>query len=75
MIPKAALRERGVDLSPVADQVESGDSSIRLERAFGAFDDDPASVVATHDIHCDSHKGVARGRTPGHAPATVRRQR
>src|ERR1035441_2817470 len=31
---------------------------------LGALDDHPASVVATHDIHCDSHKETQRGETP-----------
>ena len=26
------------------------------ECLFDAFDDDPATVVATHDIHCNSHR-------------------
>ena len=53
--------------------------SVGFERQFDAFDDDSATVVATHDIHCDSHKVEERGklpapgRTSNYAPAvTVR---
>jgi hypothetical protein len=65
-----------VDVGPVADQVEGRDSSVGLQRPFGAFNDDPAAVVATHDIHCDSHKGTdpdkLRGRPGiGQAPAVT----
>ena len=30
---------------------------------FDAFDDDPATVVATHDIHCNSHNGKSAEST------------
>ena len=45
-----------MDLGLVPDQVKGCDLLVSLEGPFGAFDDDPASVVATHDIHCNSHK-------------------
>ena len=56
MITKAATRQSGVNFGGIADQEEGGDLLVGLESPVGAFDDDPATVVATHDIHCDSHK-------------------
>ena len=56
MVAKAAGRQGGVDFGLVADEVEGGDFLVGLQRPFGACDDDPATVVATHDIHCDSHR-------------------
>src|ERR1041385_303818 len=44
-----------MNLRFVADEVEGADFVAGLECAFGAFDDDPTTVVATHDIHCNSH--------------------
>ena len=55
-----------MDLSLVADQEEFGNPRIRLESFLGAFDDDPAAVVATHDIHCYAHKDPAE-RQPARA--------
>ena len=49
-----------MDFGLVADEVEGVMARIGFECPFGAFDDDPATVVATHDIHCDSHKRKER---------------
>ena len=54
----------------VADQVKGGDSRVGLQRPLGALDDDPAAVVATHDIHCDSHNRTERGEEPRPAPGS-----
>jgi len=40
--------------------VNRGDCPAVVERRFDAFDDNLASVVATHDIHYDSHKAKER---------------
>ena len=56
MVAKAARRQGGVDFSLVADEKNARRCPVRLQGAFDAFDDDPATVVAAHDIHCDSHK-------------------
>ena len=62
-IAKLDLLSRGLDLRFIADQKNRRDTSIGFERAFDAFDDDRATVVATHDIHCYSHNGKGRGIT------------
>ena len=56
VISKTALWQCGVDLSLVANQKKVGDVFIVLKGSFCALNDDAASVVATHDIHCNSHK-------------------
>ena len=56
VVAEASLWQRGVDLTSVADEVESGNFRVGLQRSLCAFDYDPAAVVATHDIHCNSHK-------------------
>ena len=40
----------------VADEEHLADGRISFEGLFDAFDDDCATVVATHDIHCNSHR-------------------
>ena len=40
----------------MADQENGGNARVGFQRAFDSFNDDPATVVATHDIHCDSHR-------------------
>ena len=56
MVAKAAFGQGGMDIAPITDEVKGADFFISLKCALGSFDDDPATVVATHDIHCDSHK-------------------
>ena len=56
MVAKTAFGQSGVDFGLVADQVEGGDVFVVLQRPFDAGNDDPATVVAAHDIHCDSHR-------------------
>ena len=52
-------------------------SLVGLQGPLDAFDDDPAAVVATHDIHCDAHKmeraagPPARAAEPNQAPAVT----
>ena len=55
---KPRSRQGGVDFGLVADEVKGGDFVVAFQRPFGAGDDDPATVVATHDIHCDSHSWI-----------------
>ena len=56
MVAKAACRQGGVDFGLVADQVKGGDFLVVFQRPLDAGDDDTATVVAAHDIHCDSHR-------------------
>ena len=39
----------------VTDQIQGGDVFIGLERQLGARNHNPATVVAAHDIDCNSH--------------------
>ncbi len=55
-ILKADLFQGWLNLFLIPHQVEGGDTGICFESQFGASDDDFATVVATHDIHCDSHR-------------------
>src|SRR5581483_5226526 len=48
---------RGLDFGFPAHEKNRGDGFVRFECLFDAVDDDRATVVATHDIHCDSHNG------------------
>ncbi len=50
------LGARGGDVDFVADEADEIDLRVGGQRPFDAFDDYPATVVATHDIHCDTHK-------------------
>lgn len=77
-VAKAALGQCGVNCGLVSDQVKSGNSLISLKRAFGTFDYNAAAVVATHDIHCDSHTRDRMRKRPlfprprtGQAPAVT----
>ena len=45
-----------MNFSLIADEVNRGDRLVSFECLFDAFDDDRTTVVATHDIHCNSHK-------------------
>jgi hypothetical protein len=78
VVAKSALWQSAVNLASVADQVEGSDPLFGLESPFDALDDHSTSVVATHDIHCNSHISTKRGETwaapgQGQAPAvTVR---
>jgi hypothetical protein len=54
----------GLDVGLQADQMKLGDTRIGLERLLDPINDDPASVVATHDIHDDSHKWKERSELP-----------
>ena len=74
MVAKAALGQSGVDFASMADEIESGDLWIGLQSPIGAFDHNPATVVATHDIHCDSHKQTGSSETrPARKPLRPRR--
>jgi len=55
VVAETARGQRGMDVGFVADKVDGGDVLILLQRAFHAGDDDTATVVTPHDIHCDSH--------------------
>jgi hypothetical protein len=54
-VAQAGLFERGVKLGLVADEVDGGEMVVGFEGASNAFNDDLATVVAAHDIHCDAH--------------------
>jgi hypothetical protein len=54
----------GLDLGFQPDEVQLRNVRVGLERLFDTIDDDRDSVVATHDIHDDSHKWKERGRHP-----------
>ena len=56
MVAKTPGRQGGVDFGLIADQKKGGDFLVVLQRPLDAFDDDSASVVAAHDIHCNSHR-------------------
>jgi hypothetical protein len=58
VIAKATLRQGSMDLFPVSDQEHFRDPPVCLESPFGAFDDNSTAVVATHDIHCNTHIGA-----------------
>ena len=55
MIAKAALWQRCVDLGLVTNQKNIGEVFVVLKGPLGAFNDHAAPVVATHDIHSNSH--------------------
>ena len=55
-VPTAALLEGHFNFRFVADQIKLGDSRIGLKRKPDSIDDNSTPVVATHDIHYDSHK-------------------
>ena len=61
-IVTAALFEGGLDFRLIADQVQLRDGWVGLKRQPDPIDDDPAPVVATHDIHYNSHKSKERRR-------------
>jgi hypothetical protein len=72
MIAKASYRQGGMDFGFVADEIQGGDLLIGLEGAFGAFNDHTAPVVATHDIHCDSHKAALDAKKAAPAEESAR---
>ena len=55
MVAETAWRQRRVDGSLVADEVEGSDFFVGLKRELGTGDDHSATMVTAHDIHCDSH--------------------
>ena len=57
VIAKPALRQGSMNLAPVTNEVKGGNSAISLQSPVGALADHTTAVVATHDIHCNSHKG------------------
>jgi hypothetical protein len=56
--------EGGLDFGLLADEMKLGDERVGLQRQLDPIDDDPASMVATHDIHDDSHKWKERSEHP-----------
>ena len=59
MIAKTARWQRRMNCGLIADKKKCGNLLIGLKRELRARDDNPATVVATHDIHCDSHSEIA----------------
>jgi hypothetical protein len=55
VVSETARWQRRVDFVLVADQEKRLDIFVGLKRQLCARDDNPATVVAAHDIHCDSH--------------------
>jgi hypothetical protein len=49
-------------LGLVANEVQARDAGVRFQCVFDAFDDNLTTVVATHDIHYNSHKWKERGK-------------
>ena len=72
MVAKATGRQGGVNVDLIANQVNGGDFFVALKRLFDAFDDNTTPVIATHDIHSNSHrrnKGKKNAEVfPAHAP-------
>ena len=62
MVAETTLWQRGMDSRLVAYQEQLGNVFIGLKGALGPFYHHTAAMVATHDIHCDSH-GKVRGRS------------
>jgi hypothetical protein len=58
VVAKAARRQRCVYGGLIADEIKRGDFFIGLKREFRARNHDSATVVAAHDIHCDSHSEI-----------------
>ncbi len=55
-VAKLRAVQDGVDFVTPADEVQFSDFVTGLKRLFGTFDDDRRAMVATHDIHHDTHK-------------------
>jgi hypothetical protein len=68
-----ARGQGGMDFRLVTHQVKRADLFVGLECPLGPLDDHPATVVATHDIHCDSHK-AGRGEQNRSSPVRGRSQ-
>jgi hypothetical protein len=56
------VSKRGLYFVLFADKEQLADFRIGLQCDFDPIDDNPASVVTTHDIDCDSHKKKERSR-------------
>jgi len=52
----------------VADESQVCDTGKPAKRVACAIDDDATTVVASHDIQCDTHKQKGRGGRNGAAP-------
>src|SRR5258707_687492 len=59
-VATAALLEGGLDFRLVAHEINLSNRRVGLQRQPDPIDDDPAAVVATHDIDYDSHKSEER---------------
>ena len=55
MVAKTAFGQRGVDFGLMADQEKGGDVFVVLQGLFDAGNDNATTVIAAHDIHCNSH--------------------
>ena len=60
VVLKAGFGHRRPDLCFVTHEAKPGDFVAGVERDFDALDDNLTAVVATHDIHYDSHKAKER---------------
>ena len=63
VILKMASLERDFDLALQSDEMDFGNRRVGLQGQLDPIYDDPGTVVATHDIHCDSHKWKERRRS------------
>jgi hypothetical protein len=61
-VVETALRQGGTNGFFLANEVNLLDRSVGLQGELNTVDDGTTSVVATHDIHCDSHKAKERWR-------------
>jgi len=60
IVLKASLGHRRPDLRFVTHEAKPGDFVEGVERDLDALNDNLTAVVATHDIHYDSHKAKER---------------
>jgi hypothetical protein len=72
MIAEAAAGQGGMDLGFLPNQKQGRDPVVGLNRPEGAFDDDSATVIATHDIHCDAHREDKRAKVGSRAAERIR---
>jgi len=63
----------GFNVRLTAHEQDAGEPGFRLNGLLDARDDDPATVVATHDIHCNSHNAASRRAAAPPARGKIKR--
>jgi hypothetical protein len=63
VIAEASFGKRGLDLGAASYKVKGVHSLIIVNCANRSLNDDAATMVATHDIHCNPHKDGQAGRS------------